>query len=80
MDSGPGVPVGEEERIFEKFYRLAVPERSGGTGLGLSIAKGVIEAHGGMISACNSPEGGLRVEVRLPAADTNNIGGTEHEQ
>lgn len=67
-DSGPGVPCGEEERIFEKFHRLEVPERSGGTGLGLSIAKGIIEAHKGRISAANRIEGGLIVEVILPAA------------
>jgi two-component system sensor histidine kinase KdpD len=65
-DSGAGVPRGEEERIFDKFHRIEVPERTGGTGLGLSIAKGIIEAHKGSISASNRPEGGLMVEVILP--------------
>ena len=65
-DSGPGVPHGEEERIFDKFHRIQVPERTGGTGLGLSIAKGIIEAHRGSITASNRPKGGLVVEVILP--------------
>lgn len=65
-DNGPGVPLGQEERIFDRFYRIEVPERSGGTGLGLSIAKGIIEAHHGGIAASNRPQGGLLVEVRLP--------------
>ncbi|WP_223923852.1 DUF4118 domain-containing protein [Geobacter sp. AOG2] len=68
-DSGPGVPGGEEERIFDKFHRVTVPEKTGGTGLGLSIAKGIIEAHGGKITVSNRPEGGLRVEVLLPAGE-----------
>jgi two-component system sensor histidine kinase KdpD len=66
IDNGQGVPVDQEERIFDKFHRLDVPERSGGTGLGLSIAKGIIEAHHGSITAANRPEGGLMVEVKLP--------------
>lgn len=73
-DNGPGVPPGEEERIFDKFHRIQVPERTGGTGLGLSIAKGIIEAHKGKIAAHNRPEGGLVVEVMLPAADPDHDG------
>ena len=65
-DGGPGIPAGEEERIFDKFHRVAVPEKSGGTGLGLSIAKGIIEAHHGTISASNRKQGGLMVDVVLP--------------
>jgi two-component system, OmpR family, sensor histidine kinase KdpD len=66
-DSGPGVPCGEEERIFDKFHRIKIPERTGGTGLGLSIAKGIIMAHKGSITASNRPQGGLLIEVILPA-------------
>ncbi len=65
-DSGPGIPASDEQRIFDKFYRVTVPEQSSGTGLGLSIAKGIIEAHGGTITATNRSEGGLLVTVRLP--------------
>ncbi|WP_129127617.1 DUF4118 domain-containing protein [Geomonas oryzae] len=68
-DSGPGVPDGEEERIFDKFHRVTVPEKTGGSGLGLSIAKGIIESHSGKITASNRVEGGLKVEVMLPVAE-----------
>jgi len=66
-DCGSGVPSGEESRIFDKFHRISVPETVGGTGLGLSIAKGIIEAHKGKITASNRVQGGLMVEVILPA-------------
>lgn len=65
-DRGRGVADQELPRIFDKFYRVPVPEGAGGTGLGLSICKGIVEAHGGRISAKNRPEGGLKVTVCLP--------------
>ncbi|MEW6218882.1 MAG: sensor histidine kinase KdpD [Thermodesulfobacteriota bacterium] len=65
-DRGPGVPEYDLKRIFDKFYRIPVPEGAGGTGLGLSICKGVVEAHGGRIRAENRAGGGLRVIIRLP--------------
>jgi two-component system, OmpR family, sensor histidine kinase KdpD len=65
-DRGPGVPTGDLDRIFDKFYRVPVPEGAGGTGLGLSICKGIVEAHGGSIRAENREGGGLRVTVLLP--------------
>jgi len=65
-DRGPGVPESEISRIFEKFYRVPVPEGVSGTGLGLSICRGIVEAHGGMISAHNREGGGLAVAVWLP--------------
>ena len=65
-DHGPGVPEPELTRLFDKFYRIAVPERVGGTGLGLSICKGFVEAHGGKISAKNRETGGLTIEIKLP--------------
>ena len=67
-DRGPGVPEAELARLFDKFYRIAVPERVGGTGLGLSICKGFVEAHGGRISAKNRDAGGLTIEIQLPLA------------
>lgn len=67
-DQGPGIPPGEEERIFDKFYRLMVPEQGGGTGLGLSIVKGIVDAHNGTVKACNRHGGGLTVEVHIPQA------------
>jgi two-component system sensor histidine kinase KdpD len=65
-DHGTGVPEADLKRIFEKFYRVPVPEGAGGTGLGLAICKGFVEAHGGKISAENRAGGGLRVTVTLP--------------
>jgi two-component system sensor histidine kinase KdpD len=65
-DRGPGVPEEDITRIFDKFYRVPVPEGVSGTGLGLSICRGIVEAHGGMISAHNREGGGLAVTVSLP--------------
>ncbi|MBI5656558.1 MAG: sensor histidine kinase KdpD [Geobacter sp.] len=67
-DLGPGVPEHDLKRIFDKFYRIPVPEGAGGTGLGLSICKGIVEAHGGRIRAENLSGGGFRIIVRLPLA------------
>ncbi|BBA70914.1 sensor histidine kinase [Geobacter sulfurreducens] len=65
-DRGPGIPEKDLKRVFDKFYRIAVPEGAQGTGLGLSICKGIVEAHGGSIRAENRTGGGLRVIVTLP--------------
>jgi two-component system sensor histidine kinase KdpD len=65
-DRGPGVPEADLKRVFDKFYRIPVPEGAGGTGLGLSICKGIVEAHGGKIRAENRAGGGLRVIITLP--------------
>ena len=65
-DRGPGVSPAHLSRIFDKFYRVPVPEGAGGTGLGLSICKGIVQAHGGSIRAQNREGGGLRVIVTLP--------------
>jgi two-component system sensor histidine kinase KdpD len=66
-DRGPGLPPEDTARIFEKFY--SAPHRQfRGTGLGLSICKGIVEAHGGTITAENRPtRGGSRFTIRLPA-------------
>lgn len=65
-DEGPGVPEEELKRIFEKFYRIPVPEGVKGTGLGLSICNGIVEAHGGRIWAGNQAGGGFMVTVEIP--------------
>lgn len=67
VDNGPGIPPGERERVFERFYRCT---RSGesGSGLGLAIVKSAVERHGGTITLDQGPDGkGLRVVVQLPA-------------
>jgi two-component system sensor histidine kinase KdpD len=66
LDRGPGIPVADLHRIFDKFFRLPVPEGVSGTGLGLSICKGIVEAHGGTIWAENRKDGGLRITLQLP--------------
>jgi two-component system sensor histidine kinase KdpD len=65
-DHGPGLGEGEEERIFDKFYRGQARGSSGGAGLGLAICKGVVEAHGGRIWAQNRPDGGAVFRFTLP--------------
>jgi two-component system sensor histidine kinase KdpD len=66
-DKGPGIPAGEEKRIFEKFYRTADGRRTPGAGLGLSICHAVAKAHGGWIRAENRPGGGARFVLFLPS-------------
>ena len=65
-DRGPGIPKQDLAKVFDKFYRVPVPEGAGGTGLGLSICKGIVEAHGGSIRAENRDGGGLQMIVTLP--------------
>ncbi len=65
-DTGPGIPPDDLERIFEKFYRVP-GTATGGTGLGLSICRGLVEAHGGTLTAINKETGGVAFTIRLPA-------------
>jgi two-component system sensor histidine kinase KdpD len=64
-DRGPGIPAGEEERVFEKFHRLgSSPGR--GVGLGLTICRGIVTAHGGRIWAEARPGGGALFRFTIP--------------
>ncbi|GLH73500.1 two-component sensor histidine kinase [Geothrix limicola] len=65
-DRGPGIPPGEEARIFEKLARGQVASNRPGAGLGLAICKGIAMAHGGHIQAVNHPQGGAQFLVMLP--------------
>jgi two-component system sensor histidine kinase KdpD len=72
-DHGPGLPSGEETRVFEKFHRVRAEEAQSGFGLGLSICKYIVEAHGGSINATNiaAPslaDGGAEFRFSLPLA------------
>jgi two-component system sensor histidine kinase KdpD len=67
-DRGPGLPAGAESRVFEKFFRAASgPDGRRGIGLGLAICRGVVEAHGGGITAANREGGGAAFRFTLPA-------------
>ena len=69
LDEGPGIPAGEEERVFERFYRADASRTGagGGAGLGLSIARWVVDLHGGTIRAERAEPRGTRMVVELPA-------------
>jgi two-component system sensor histidine kinase KdpD len=68
-DRGPGLLPGTESRIFDKFYR-SQPGSAGGVGLGLTICRGIVEAHGGEITARNRSGGGAVFMFTLPLTET----------
>ncbi len=63
-DNGPGIPAGEVENVFGRFYRLDTP--AGGSGLGLAVARAIVELHGGRVWAERREEGGVAFIVALP--------------
>jgi two-component system sensor histidine kinase SenX3 len=67
-DHGPGIPVAEQERIFERFYRLGSELRreTQGIGIGLSIVKHIVAAHGGRVTVDSAPGHGSRFTIELP--------------
>ncbi|MGC5779061.1 ATP-binding protein [Methylobacterium sp. NFXW15] len=67
-DDGPGIPPERREDVFKPFLRLDdARQDAGGSGLGLAIARDIARAHGGDITLHDSPLGGLRATVRVPA-------------
>lgn len=71
-DDGPGVPLEDRERIFDRFVRLdeARTRDAGGAGLGLAITREIVVAHGGEVGVDDAPGGGARFVVRLPSAES----------
>ena len=68
-DRGPGLPPGEEGRIFEKFHRTEPGPSVRGAGLGLAICRGIVRAHGGRIWAENRSGGGVAFRFTIPAKE-----------
>jgi two-component system sensor histidine kinase KdpD len=65
LDRGPGLVTGSESHVFDKFYRVKGSGRPG-AGLGLAICRGIVEAHGGTITAENRSGGGALFRIVLP--------------
>ena len=67
IDRGPGIPLGDEKRVFETFVRLEGSDRKGGTGLGLAIVKAFVESMGLYVNAGNNGDGpGATFTIRFP--------------
>jgi two-component system sensor histidine kinase KdpD len=65
-DDGPGLPIGREEAVFQKFTRGERESATPGVGLGLSICRAIVESHQGKILATHRPGGGARFTFTLP--------------
>jgi two-component system, OmpR family, sensor histidine kinase KdpD len=68
-DNGPGITEGDEQKIFDKFFRSEGRKGMTGAGLGLAICRAIIGAHGGEISAHNRVDGGAVFRMSLPLTD-----------
>jgi K+-sensing histidine kinase KdpD len=81
IDRGPGIPVDQRERIFERFVRSedgSASDTAAGTGLGLAIVRGIVEAHAGRVWVEDPREGeGGRFAFALPAADQSTVAGED---
>ena len=74
-DNGPGIAPDVLPDIFDAFVSTRLDSK--GTGLGLTVSEGIVNQHGGSISAANRLSGGARLEVRLPEAGKHLSGATD---
>ncbi len=70
IDRGPGIPLADVDRVFAPFQRLGDTDNTTGVGLGLALSRGLSEAMGGLLSAEETPGGGLTMVLSMPAAPT----------
>jgi two-component system sensor histidine kinase KdpD len=68
VDHGPGVATADRDRLFAPFQRLGDSPAGQGVGLGLAVARGLTEAMAGMLTAEDTPGGGLTLVALLDAA------------
>ena len=78
-DNGIGIPAEDQQRIFERFYRVdrSRSREMGGTGLGLSIVKHIVQSHGGRVEVKSSPGKGSCFSILLPMIDPATTGGAK---
>jgi PAS domain S-box-containing protein len=76
-DTGPGIPAGSREAVFQRFHRLAVPAGAAttGSGLGLAIVRGIVELHGGRTWVAGAPGQGAAFHLALPRHEPREEGG-----
>lgn len=73
-DNGPGIPLAEQERIFEKFMRVRGKDKPGGLGVGLAFCRLAVQAHGGRIWLESEPDKGATFRLTLPVARVKKTG------
>ncbi len=74
VDQGIGIPHDEQQKIFEKFYRVGDPlvHNTKGSGLGLSLVRHIVQAHGGQVSVDSTPGQGSKFTIALPVKSAQN--------
>jgi signal transduction histidine kinase len=70
-DNGPGIPLEEQQHIFDRYYRRVIHELSSGSGLGLPIVRLLVELHGGQIRVESEPGKGSTFYLKLPLLSPN---------